>query len=79
MESSEIECSLCSAKCANTINADKLGWDWFCGYLTERFVVCPKCREDKTMQPLIERKKESSKIYRPPVPIRRGKSRIILL
>ena len=57
-----IQCSLCDAFCKSTIEADKLGWDWFCGYLPERFVACPDCLKNRTLDVIQMREKSKVKV-----------------
>lgn len=41
-----ISCSLCKKSC-NMLDADAAGWDWFTGYLPQRFVACNRCQRVK--------------------------------
>lgn len=49
MRDARITCSLCGNS-SQIVDAESLGWDWFTGYLRQRFVVCDKCYETNRAQ-----------------------------
>lgn len=55
-----MRCSLCTKWCEDIYKADEYGWDWFTGYLPERFVACHKCL--KTRQRDIMNMREKSEL-----------------
>lgn len=76
-----ISCNVCKSVCSSTIAAEKSGWDWFKGYLPERFAVCAFCLEN--VSGYVEEMRVQSQIERrlPPskgTPKNLMKSRIIL-
>lgn len=53
----QLECSLCGATIADPVAAHHAGWDWFTGYLPQRFCACRACclaRPDQVAAKLVE-------------------------
>lgn len=57
----EMKCSICGATKPDSIAAGRAGWDWFTGFLKDRFVACPKCLRDRVTYIAAQRVKSQTK------------------
>jgi len=58
-----MNCTLCGAASNDIFAATRSGWDWFTGYLYERFVACPDCQKDRPLD--VDHSRKLSQVERP--------------
>ena len=69
LDGGEIRCHFCASICESTIKADKIGWNWFTGYLPNRVAACLDCRKAHSLDLEYLRRKS-----RKPIPLPKAKS-----